>query len=73
MIGRGQASDDEANRVAMRNQKTQRVLQLQQFAALKANLDKGLADLAAGRTKDFDIKRIVKRGTRILARRYDGG
>ena len=73
MIGRGQASDDEANRVAMRNQKTQRVLQLQQFAALKANLDKGLADLAAGRTKDFDIKRIVKRGTKILTRRYDGG
>ena len=73
MIGRGQASDDEANRVAMRNLKTKRVLQLQQFAALKANLDKGLADLAAGRTKDFDIKRIVKRGTRILARHHYGG
>ena len=44
MIGRGQASDDVANREATRNHKTKRILQLQQFATLKANLDKGLAE-----------------------------
>lgn len=56
-------------REALRDWKTKRALQLQELAALKADIDKGLADLAAGRVKDFDPKRIIKRGRMLLTRR----
>ena len=39
------------------------------LAALKADIDKGLTDLAEGRVKDFDANRIVERGKRLLAAR----
>ena len=67
--GGGYASSSEVIREAMRDWKIKRALQLQEFANLQADLDKGLADLAAGRTKDFDIKRIVRRGRKLLASR----
>jgi antitoxin ParD1/3/4 len=38
-------------------------------ASLKADIDKGLADVAAGRVKDFDAKQIVERGRKLLATR----
>jgi len=38
-------------------------------AALKADIDKGLADLAEGRVKDFDVARIIERGRKLLASR----
>ena len=69
VAGGGYASSSEVIREAMRDWKIKRALQLQEFANLQADLDKGLADLAAGRTKDFDIKRIVRRGRRLLASR----
>ncbi len=69
VTGGDYASTSEVVREAMRDWKSKRALQLQQFAALKADLDQGLADLAAGRTKEFDPAKIVERGRQLLATR----
>jgi antitoxin ParD1/3/4 len=42
-------------------------LTVQSSKALKADIDAGLADVAAGRVKDFDATRIVERGKKLLA------
>ena len=39
------------------------------ISMIKADIDQGLADVAAGRVKDFDKKRIVERGRKLLATR----
>ena len=67
------ASTSEVIREAMREWKGKRALQLQEFASLKADIDKGLADLAAGRTKDFDRAKIIERGRKLLAKRSHSG
>jgi antitoxin ParD1/3/4 len=36
------------------------------LAVLKADIDKGLKDLAEGRVSDFDVERIVRRGKKLL-------
>ena len=36
---------------------------------LKADIERGLANLAEGRVQDFDASRIVKRGQKLLASR----
>ena len=56
-------------REALSDWKTKRMLQLQELAALKAEIDKGLADLAEGRVQDFDADRIIERGRELLASR----
>jgi antitoxin ParD1/3/4 len=63
------ASSSEVVREALRDWKMKRVLQLQEIAALKADIDKGLTDLAEGRVKDFDAGRIIERGRKLLASR----
>jgi antitoxin ParD1/3/4 len=63
------ASSSEVVREALRDWKLKRALQLQELAALKADIDKGLTDLAAGRVQDFDADRIIERGRRLLAHR----
>jgi antitoxin ParD1/3/4 len=63
------ASASEVVREALREWKTKRALQLQELAGLKADIDKGLADLAAGRVADFDAARIIERGRKLLATR----
>jgi len=63
------ASTSEVVRAALRDWKTKRALQLQELAALKADIDKGLADVAAGRVKNFDAARIIERGRKLLAGR----
>jgi antitoxin ParD1/3/4 len=63
------ASNSEVVREALRDWKTKRALQLQEFAALKADIDRGLTDLAEGRVLDFDATRIIERGKRLLAGR----
>jgi antitoxin ParD1/3/4 len=63
------ASTSEVVRDALREWKMRRTIQLQEIAALKADIDKGLADVAAGRVKDFDRKKIVERGRKLLATR----
>ena len=63
------ASTSEVVREAVRDWKMKRALQLQELAALKAEIDKGLADVAEGRVQDFDADRIIERGRRLLASR----
>ena len=63
------ASTSEVVRDALRQWKMRRAIQIQEIAALKSAIDKGLADVAAGRVKDFDKKKIVERGRKLLASR----
>lgn len=65
----GYASNSEVVREALRDWKLKRALQLQELAALKADIDRGLTDLAEGRVQDFDKTRIIERGRKLLARR----
>ena len=63
------ASTSEVVRDALRDWKMKRALQVEELAALKADIDAGLADVAAGRIKDFNTTRIVERGRKLLAAR----
>lgn len=63
------ASNSEVVREALRDWKLKRALQLQELAALKADIDRGLTDLAEGRVQDFDKARIIERGRKLLAGR----
>jgi antitoxin ParD1/3/4 len=63
------ASSSEVVREALRDWKTKRALQLQELAALKADIDRGLTDLAEGRVQDFDAARIIERGRKLLVGR----
>jgi len=67
------ASSSEVVREALRDWKMKRALQLQELAALKADIDKGLRDIAEGRVKDFDTGRIIERGKKLLAARSPSG
>lgn len=62
------ASTSEVVREALREWKLRRVVQEQELAALKADIDKGLADVVAGRVRDFDTASIVARGRKLLAK-----
>ena len=63
------ASTSEVVRDALRAWKMKRSIQIQEIASLKADIDKGLADVAAGRVHNFDKKRIIERGRKLLASR----
>jgi antitoxin ParD1/3/4 len=63
------ASTSEVVREALRDWKLKRALQLQELAALKQDIDRGLADVAAGRVKEFDADAIIARGRKLLADR----
>jgi antitoxin ParD1/3/4 len=63
------ASTSEVVRAALRDWKMKRALQVEELAALKADIDAGLADVAAGRVKDFDTNKIIARGRKLLAAR----
>lgn len=63
------ASNSEVVREALRDWKMKRALQLQELAALKTEIERGLADVAAGRVQDFDADRIIERGRKLLANR----
>jgi antitoxin ParD1/3/4 len=60
------ASSSEVIREALRDWKVKRELQLGQLAELKADIDRGLADVAEGRVATFDTKRIIARGRKLL-------
>jgi len=60
------ASSSEVIRDALRDWKTKRSQQLKELAGLKADIGKGMKDLAKGRVKTFDADRIVKRGKKLL-------
>jgi antitoxin ParD1/3/4 len=63
------ASTSEVIREAVRDWKMKRAIRVQEFASLNADIDKGLADVVAGRVKDFDADAIIARGRKILANR----
>ena len=63
------ASSSEVIREALRDWKTKRALQLQELEGLKADIDRGLTDLAEGRVQEFDTARIIERGKTLLAGR----
>ncbi|WP_198299100.1 ribbon-helix-helix domain-containing protein [Bordetella genomosp. 13] len=63
------ASTSEVVREALREWKIRRELMLNELNALKADIDQGLADVAAGRVKAFDADNIIARGKRLLAAR----
>jgi antitoxin ParD1/3/4 len=63
------ASSSEVIREALRDWKMKRELRLGQLAELKADIDRGLADVAEGRLAKFDAKRIITRGRKLLADR----
>jgi antitoxin ParD1/3/4 len=67
------ASSSEVVREALRDWKMKRALQLHELAALKADIDKGLVDVAEGRIQDFDAGRIIERGRKLLAARSPSG
>lgn len=62
-------STSEVVRAALRDWKMKRALQLEELASLKSDIDEGLADIANGRVKDFDVDQIIKRGKKLLADR----
>jgi antitoxin ParD1/3/4 len=63
------ASTSEVIRSALRDWKLKRALLLEEVEALKADIATGLADVASGRVKDFDVERIIERGRKLLANR----
>jgi antitoxin ParD1/3/4 len=63
------ASTSEVIREAVRDWKMKRALQMQEFVALQADIDQGLADVAAGRVKEFNADNIIERGRKLLAGR----
>ena len=60
------ASTSEVIREALRDWKVKRELRLGQLAELKADIDRGLADVAEGRIAAFNSKRIIARGRQLL-------
>jgi antitoxin ParD1/3/4 len=63
------ASSSEVMREALRDWMMKRALQLQELASLKADIDRGLTDIAEGRVQEFDSTRIIERGRKLLAGR----
>ena len=63
------ASSSEIVREALRDWRQKRALQEQQLAELRAQVQEGLADIAAGRVRDFDAARIIRKGEEQLAAR----
>ena len=63
------ATSSEVVREALRDWEAKRSHQLEALAALRAEIGVGLADLAAGRVRDFDADRIVARGRTLLTGR----
>ena len=63
------AADYASTSEVVRDWKLRRAVQRQEMEALKADIDRGLADVATGRVKAFDVQRIVERGRKLLANR----
>ena len=63
------ASTSEVIREALRDWKVKRSLKIGELEALRADIDKGMADLSAGRVADFDMDKIIERGRKLLAGR----
>jgi antitoxin ParD1/3/4 len=60
------ATVSEVIREAVREWRARRVNQQQELRALENDIQKGLADIEAGRLKDVDVDRIAARGRKLL-------
>jgi len=67
----GYASTSEVIREALRDWTMKRDLHLQQLEALRADIGRGLADVAGGRLVGYDRKRIIERGRKQFASRVN--
>lgn len=63
------ASTSEVIREALRDWKMKRAVQLQEFVALKEDIQQGLADVANGRMSEFNADQIIELGRKLLASR----
>lgn len=63
------ASSNDVVRDALAEWARNRDTHAQEHAALKADINRGLDDLAAGRVVEFDPERIAARGRQVLQRR----
>ena len=63
------ASTSEVIREALRDWKMKRAVQLQEFVALKEDIQQGLADVANGRMTEFNADQIIELGRKLLASR----
>ena len=63
------ASSSEVIREALRDWKMKRALQLKELTSLKADIERGLTDVAEGRVQDFDSARIIERRRKLLVGR----
>lgn len=61
------ASSSEIIREALRDWLHKRALQKQQLGELRAQVQEGLASIAAGRVGDFDAECIIRQGEEQLA------
>jgi antitoxin ParD1/3/4 len=67
------ASSSEVVREALRDWKMKRELYSQKFQQLKAEIDRGLADVRHGRLVPFQAKQIAARGRRRFAKNATSG
>ena len=68
VAGGDYASSSEVIREALRDWAVKRARQRQELASLKADIDRGMTDLAEGRLADFNVDRIAERGKSLSAR-----
>jgi antitoxin ParD1/3/4 len=66
------ASSSEIVREALRDWRHKRALQAQELGELRAKVQKGLADIEAGRLHDLDADRIIGKGEGQLRGRVAG-
>lgn len=62
-------SASEVIREALRLFEAYQNVQAANLAALKADIDQGIADISAGRIKELDVESIKRRGRATLAAR----
>jgi antitoxin ParD1/3/4 len=62
-------SSSEIIREALRDWRHKRALQAQALADLRTAVQVGLDDIEAGRVRDFDAERIIRRGEERVQRR----
>ncbi|MGQ0593978.1 MAG: ribbon-helix-helix protein, CopG family [Gammaproteobacteria bacterium] len=68
-VSGGYASSSEIVREALRDWRHRRALRERERAELRADIQRGLEDVEAGRVRDVDPARIIEKGGRKLAGR----
>lgn len=63
------ASTSEVIREALREWKMRREVQRHRLAELKADIDRGMADVTEGRLTEFDSREIIALGKKLSAER----